>query len=414
MRPRKSGCLSMTTQTREVDERPITPKEVRDSYLKYKSTGVSEEDIKLVMVDALEGLCYWWARRGGTPSMIANAVMGNVKECGNPPFIPLYEVRRIAARAFRRYLLEAQPLRGRLGGILGQTDIAEELSAMESWLDYRTEQFHFGIYELDRALGGGIMKGQTMSIIGNPGSMKTSLLLSGIETWVSESEEPVAFFSVDMDKVSIFERLMLRELQCGPEILRDHYCRQSPEYLQAKVQLAKRYGGGKLTVLENTVGEKWNIDKIVEYVECNTPGLVCIDFLTQLKKPKQSDFDVVNEAAPLLKDLAHCYGCAVVILSQMSMASRQVQASGGMGGAAKGGPTVEENVDIELELFRDVSDDPIDHSPKIVATIKKTRRGVAGGSFQLDYSGPLMQFKGTARRVHRARAIKPLFETGTL
>ena len=404
----------MTIQLNEVNERPITPKEVRDSYLKYKDTGVSADDIKLVMVDALEGLCYWWAKRGGTPSMIANAVMGNVKECGSPPFVPLYEVRRIAARAFRRYLAEAQPLGNRLGGMLGQTDIADELSSMESWLDYRTEQFHFGIYELDRALGGGIMKGQTMSIIGNPGSMKTSLLLSGIETWVTESEEPIAFFSVDMDKVSIFERLMLRELQCGPEILRDHYYRQSPEYLQAKVQLAKRYGGGKLTVLENTVGEKWNIDKIVEYVEFNTPGLVCIDFLTQLKKPKQSDFDVVNEAIPLLKDLAHCYGCAIVVLSQMSMASRQVQASGGMGGAAKGGPTVEENVDIELELFRDTSNDPTDHTPKIIATIKKTRRGVAGGSFQLDYSGPLMQFKGTAQRVHRVRAIKPLFETGSL
>ena len=75
----------MTIQLNEVNERPITPKEVRDSYLKYKDTGVSADDIKLVMVDALEGLCYWWAKRGGTPSMIANAVMGNVRSVGVRP-----------------------------------------------------------------------------------------------------------------------------------------------------------------------------------------------------------------------------------------------------------------------------------------------------------------------------------------
>jgi len=397
------------------NEVPTTPSEVRASYLKYEDTGVSEEDIKLVMLDALDNLCYWWARKGGTPSTIADAVMGQVKECGSPPFASPVQVRRIAAKAFRRYIEDMKPTLDQIRATQYNqpTDISEELSAMESWLTYRTEQFHFGIYELDRAIGGGIMKGQTMSIIGNPGSMKTSLLLSGIEQWVTESDEPVAFFSVDMDKASIFERLMLREMRCGPDILREHYYRKSIEYLAAKETLRKRYAG-KLSVFENRVGDKWTIDKICAYAEVNTPGLICIDFLTQLKKPKQSDFDVVNEAVPILKDLAHSYGCAVVALSQMSMASRQVQASGGIGGAAKGGPTVEENVDIEIELFRDISDNPTDPAPKIIATIKKTRRGIAGGSYQLDYSGPLMQFKGTATRVHRAKPMKPLFETGSI
>jgi hypothetical protein len=57
----------------------------------------------------------------------------------------------------------------------------------------------------------------------------------------------------------------------------------SHPYLQAKVQLAKRMAG-KLTVLENTVGEKWNIDKIVEYVEFNTRGLYVLNS-NELKKP---------------------------------------------------------------------------------------------------------------------------------
>ena len=119
----------------------------------------------------------------------------------------------------------------------------------------------------------------------------------------------------------------------------------------------------------------------------------------------------MNEAVPKLKDLAHSYGCAIVMLSQMSLESRRVQAAGGMGGAAKGGPVTEENVDIELELFRDVNPNPgIDKEPRIVVTVKKTRRGIAGGSFMLSYWGPVMQFTGGARAARRAREIKPLFE----
>ena len=361
-----------------VDTRPLTPLEIKSVYSKHPSQSVSEADMQLLMVSALEDHCKWWAtERGGTPSQITDVIMGLVKECGKPPLVSKVEARRMSSKAFRRCLEERKPLGAQLSGYYNDSNIADELEAMESWLAFRTEQFHFGIHELDRAIGGGIMKGQTMSIIGNPGSMKTSLLLSGIETWIGESDEPVAFFSVDMDKASIFERLMLRELRCGPDVLRDLYAQGSPEYLSAKQAIGKRYSG-RLNVFENSVGNKWTIEKIVEYVEINTPGLICVDFLTQLKKPRQSDFDVVNEVVPIFKDLAHSYGCAVVLLSQMSMASRKEQSSGGMGGAAKGGPTVEENVDIELELFRDISTDPDNLAPMIIATVKKTRRGVAG------------------------------------
>lgn len=395
------------------ETRPLTPKQFRDIYSKPGPTQLPKEEILEGMKWALEDVAYWWAKEcGGTPPDIAKAITHNVRECGEPQFVSDVEIRRIAARMFRKYIEDKRPFTARWEGDgLGRTDVAAELSNLESWVAYRTEQFHFGIGALDGAIGGGVMKGQMMSIIGNPGSMKTSLLLNGIEQWVKESEEPVVFFSIDMAKVDIFERLMLRELQCGPNVLRDHMAMRSIEYMAAKESLGKKYGGGRLTVLDNSTGPKWTIDKIVEYVEMNAPGLVCIDFLTQLKKPKQSDFDVANEAAPILKDLAHTYGCAIVVLSQMSQASRLLQAAGGMGGTGKGGPVIEENADIEIELFRDVPLNPIfDNSPRIVATIKKTRRGIAGSSFLLSYAGPSMCFTGGARRAKRQREVKALFE----
>lgn len=395
------------------DDFPLSPKQTRDLYgVKGKPVELSDKELREMMVFALENCAHWWAKRGGTPVMISDSIMPLVKECGKPAFVTAIEVRRIAARAFRRVIREQASLVAQLreDSVVKTTNIGEELDAMEGWLEYRTEQFHFGIRELDEAIGGGIMKGQMMSIIGNPGSMKTSLLLNGIEQWVTESEEPISFFSLDMNKAAVFERLMLRELRCGPDILREHQARRSVEYMAAKQAIGKRYSG-KLNVYENSSGDKWTIDKVLEHVETMTPGLVCIDFLTQLKKPRQSTLQLIEEAAPMLKDIAHDYGCAVVVLSQMSQASRNIQASGGMGGSAKGGPTVEENADIEMELFRDVAPEGGDALPRIVATIKKTRRGVAGGSFQLFYSGPLMEFKDYAQLVPRSRRIKPVFET---
>lgn len=401
----------MTEKTRPNNDKPLTPLETRELYRRATPDG-PESELRQYMVWALEDSALWWAKRGGTPPQIAKMLAVEVKECGDPPFASPVEVRRIAAKGFRQCINERKRLVERYNAeALGEpSDIPKELGEMESWLAYRTEQFHFGIGALDDALNGGIMRGQMLSIIGNPGAMKTSLLLNGIERWVTESPEPVAFFSLDMSKADIFARLMLRELGCGMDALRDHYWRRSAEFEAAKSALQQKYGG-KLTVFENQPGKKWTIDMIKEYIEFTTPGLIAIDFLTLLKKPKQSDFDVTNEAMPILKELSHFYGSAVVVLSQMSMESRRIQATGGMGGSAKGGGVVEETVDAEIELFRDISVDPLDTSPRIIATIKKARMGIAGASFQLGYSGPRMEFTGMAHRVHKAKKIQPVFDT---
>lgn len=399
------------TKKARLDDRPPTPLQVRNLHKKCQPD-MPEAELKQYMCWALEDVALWWARKGGTPPQIAEMLAVEVKECGEPPFASPVEVRRIAAKGFRECINERKHYAEKFDAeALGEpSDISKELGDMESWLTYRTDQFHFGINALDDALNGGIMQGQMLSIIGNPGAMKTSLLLNGLERWVTESPETAALFSLDMSKADIFERLMLREMGCGRDALRDHYWRRSAEYAAAKESLGRKYKG-RLSVFENQPGKKWTIDKLKEYVEIATPGLLAIDFLTLLKKPKQSDFDVANEVMPILKELSHFYGCAVVVLSQMSMESRRIQAGGGMGGSAKGGGIVEETVDAEIELFRDISVDPLDTSPRIIATIKKARMGIAGASFQLGYSGPRMEFTGMAHRVHKAKKVQPVFDT---
>lgn len=271
-------------------KRPVTPYELMRAGAKLNRP---PEETRELMRDALREEAIWWAARGGKPSEIELQLKTSAAMCGKPSFITESEINQLAVNAFK----ELVKLRRALGAksddiaLTPPNDMREELRGVEEEIDYRTEQFSFGIWELDEAIGGGIMKGQIMSIIGNPGSMKTSLLLSGIERWIAESNETAAFFSLDMSKAAIFERLMLRELRCGRRVLVEKYRAGAEDYAAAKERLAKRFTG-RLTVLGNRQTPRWDIDALARYVQYNVPGLVAIDYLTLLKKPGQTDYDL--------------------------------------------------------------------------------------------------------------------------
>lgn len=400
------GILVRKTKTNEVEWfTPLEAKRVGERL------GRCHTEILELMRNALEGRALAWARRGGTPEDITRMLACDVRACGER-FVTEIELNRIAAAAFRDVIRESRSFGAQSTdpALTEATDISAGFSEMEDWLDYRTEQYHFGIWELDNAIGGGVMKGQILSIIGNPGAMKTSLALSGIERWMLESTENAAFFSLDMGVAAAFERLMIREMRCPRAVFRDHYHRSSQEYCEAKEKILKRYGG-RLTLLGNE-RTRWDVERLRRYITFNTPGLVVIDYLTLLKRKGQTDYDVANEAILCLQDLSRKYGIAVVVLSQMSVSSRREQAGGGSGGTARGGGIVDEISDIEIELFRDRAETTIDgkSAAPIIATITKTRNGVAGSHWWLDYNGPTMSFTGTAHRVQKTRNNKPLFD----
>ena len=104
----------------------------------------------------------------------------------------------------------------------------------------------------------------------------------------------------------------------------------------------------------------------------------------------------------------------MVILSQMGRASKQLQASGSPTlGSAKGGGIVEELANAQVDIFKDA---PVNELalPRIVATVAKTRRGVAGRSFELEYDGRTMSFTGKAVPVRRLKAQKPVFASSIM
>jgi hypothetical protein len=237
-----------------------------------------------------------------------------------------------------------------------------------------------------------------MALVGAQGSMKTSLLLGGIENALSRGMT-VQFFSLDMTPGEIQERRIQRRLRCHQYVLHEMIRAGDPQVGKAAADIC-RADDGRVEIFGNDGQEgDWTIDGVLERARTRMPNALCIDYLTLLRRPGQRVIDCVDEAMPKLKKAAQRYGIRVVILSQMGRDSKREQLSGLTGGHAKGGGSVEEMVHSEIELFKDA---PLgDEASPIIATVTKTRRG-RGRSYSLGYEPKCMLFTGEAVRVERA------------
>lgn len=286
---------------------------------------------------------------------------------------------------------------------------AAHLTALEkevkSW--GKNFNFEFGISQLDRAWGG-LMPGELAVLVGSQGSMKTSLAVHGIITFLQRNPAGrVLLFSLDMSYKEMTGRFLIQDLGVDMNELYGMMQEDNREYLDAKARF-NAWEGGRLKILGNSYRNRWTIDGVEKQVAMRLPSLLVVDFLTCLKRPGQSDLDAVEEIMPRLQGITQKLGTKTLLLSQMGRASKSDQLKGGVGGHSKGGGIVEELAHAEIELLKDSPAEP-GAQPKIIATVTKTRRGINGASFALDYRGVSMEFTGRAQRVQRDKDRKPLF-----
>lgn len=274
-----------------------------------------------------------------------------------------------------------------------------------SWGD--SYAFQFGIQLLDGAWGG-LMPGELGVLVGAQGAMKTSLAIQGIIHFLQENPHGSALiFSLDMTPKEFASRFILRDLGISLNELYGMIRERRPEYREAKKRFSD-FAGDRLKILGNGYKSRWSIDGLEKQVAMKLPSLLVVDFLTCLKRQGQSDLEAVEEIMPRLQGITQKLGTKTLLLSQMGRASKSDQLKGGVGGHSKGGGIVEELAHAEIELLKDSPAEP-GAQPKIIATVTKTRRGINGASFALDYRGVSMEFTGRAQRVQRDKDRKPLF-----
>ncbi len=290
-------------------------------------------------------------------------------------------------------------------------DPARHLASLErevkSWgSDYA---FRFGIPQLDNAWGT-LMPGEMAVVVGAPGAMKTSLAVKGISTMLREVRDArILVFSLDMSLEYFTMRFILSGLGVSQQECIGMMREGNEQYLRAKGDFLAGTKG-RLTILGNEYRRRWTIDGVEEQIGMKLPQLVVIDYLTCMKRQRQSDLDCVEECIPRLQDVCQKVKTKMLLLSQMGRASKAEQLKGATGGHGKGGGIVEEKCDAEIELLKDDPEEQ-DGQHRIIGTVTKTRRGTSGVSFELDYRGATMEFTGLTRRVRRMGKKKPVFST---
>ena len=275
---------------------------------------------------------------------------------------------------------------------------------LRTWADFPA--FGFDIGELDNATGG-ILPGEVCALTGAPGTMKTSLALSAVDSCVSRTDSGlVCYCSVDMAPREITLRLMERESEIPEPVLRSMESRGDPEVAEICAAVRRKYDG-RLVIRGHSPSRRITIDNLLHFCLKRQPQLVVIDYFTCLKARGQSDLEFVEDAMPDVIAFAHQYETSFLILSQMSKASRSEQASGRMGGHSRGGGLVSELAHTEIELFQQQQEHD---KPLVVAAITKARRGIAGQYFSLNYDGPIKKFDGTAQKMTKQVQRKAMFE----
>lgn len=275
-------------------------------------------------------------------------------------------------------------------------------SEVESWENL--EGMGFGIYELDLAYGG-LYPGETMAVVGAPGSMKTSLALNAVDDYLSRYKSKVLFFSLDMPARTIQARRLMREMDCFQYELYEAIKRRDPAVEDARQRILERDNGRFKLIGKPKGGKHYSWENIRDMTIQVAPELVIIDYLTLIGQYR-SELEAVYDLIPKIKGMADDFGIAVILLSQMGRGSRAAQKTAS-GGHAAGGHYVEDAVDIEIELLKEETED---EQTAIVATVTKTRKNQSGGNFRLGFIPRTLAFKSTASRVARAKAPTKIFD----
>lgn len=267
-----------------------------------------------------------------------------------------------------------------------------------------------GIYNLDKAIGGGALPGWVVAIIGGDGSMKTSLALRFGDEYLKNVGRPVLYLSLDMPSERIAFRRLLPLADSGEMSLMSAVVEHETDFSEVRARRVE-LDAGRYHIADGPM-RLAEIEALVSRLE---PGLVIWDYLTATAGYR-TEMDAQRACVEALRAWQRRYDATWIVLSQMSELAKAGQRQGDFAGRASGGNNLSRVTDIQLELFLDavtpekyMMEMGIIPKPKLICTVTKTRVGIMGSSWDLDYNGPTMSFTGQSERVKRNKERKQMF-----
>lgn len=298
-------------------------------------------------------------------------------------------------------LLDGTPSLDRLRAIC---DTAENAYSAEKEIDRRTDYdryveslgkprdiLHTRFRELDNILGG-IRRG-TLTIIGaRPSVGKTTYSLN-IAHNMAEYGRKVAFFTLEMTKDMIFEKLASRGCQLDYSALRGNIEQETRD------RVAAYFNGSDLRDHLSVIDDINTIEAICAYILSTKPDVAVIDYVQIISTMRRFDNIrlKIDYISAQLKQIAKRSGCRVILLSQLRRAESGVIKPPSMSDL-KESSGLEQDGDYILMLFRPHAQDKsriekrYTYPPNEAAVFIEKNKFGRIGQIELNFDGSHQEF----------------------
>ncbi len=255
-----------------------------------------------------------------------------------------------------------------------------------------------GFYDLDRQLSG-LQPSDLIVVGGRPGTGKTAWALNVAANAAIESRRPALFFSLEMSKLQLTNRLLSAEGKVDSTRMRSGKLHDAdwPKITAAM----NRIHGAPLHFDDNPMVTVMDIRAKARRLrsEIGDLGLVVVDYIQLMtgRSSAETRQVEVSEISRGLKLLARELECPVVALSQLSRSLEQRADKRPMLSDLRESGALEQDADVVIFLYRDelYHDDSPDRGVAEVL-VAKHRSGPVGGS-KLSYLENYTRFANMAR-----------------
>lgn len=175
------------------------------------------------------------------------------------------------------------------------------------------ERVMTGFPKIDEATGG-LMKG-TMSLVGAPPSTgKTAFACNVAERQLKDGKK-VAFFSLEMSKGQIMDRMMASTLQIPYARIQRRQLEKRETDAMAQM-IGRLYDGGRLFLYD----EVYSVEDIASRVYAAKPDVAIVDYVQCVRTAQRygTSRESINHVSAELKHLAKSSRCHMMLLSQVA------------------------------------------------------------------------------------------------
>lgn len=259
------------------------------------------------------------------------------------------------------------------------TEVLGGINTMMQYDPYRTIGVPFGLTELDE-LTSGIRKGQFVVVGGFPKSGKTSFVIDTIRKAVSgEFPIPIGFFSREMRRVEVIERLLSQHTEIPYAKIRKPMHLLVSEYKvleHAKAEMDR----WPLYIDDTAINIQQMIPRAHMLIRQKKVELLAFDYLQIIGAAFEKEYDRVSYVANTLTSLAKTTGVPVLAVSQLTRPEGRkgdVNISPTIGMLRSSGQ-IEQNAHLIVFTYHPVDKETMNPSGEDLAIIGAQRAGPTG------------------------------------